>query len=80
MEVFWIIFDKCTTMANAVKGFKKSRVFLWDPTAINDKKLAPLTMFEKQGELPDMNTSINEGGPETKGNQKKMMEDRMSLR
>ena len=65
MEVFRIVFDKCMTMANAVEGFKKSRVFPWDPMAINDKKLAPLTMFEKQSELLNMNTSINKGGPET---------------
>ena len=65
MEVFWIIFDKCMIVANAIEGFKKSGVFLWDPTAINDKKLAPSTMFEKQGELPDVNMSINEGSPET---------------
>ena len=63
MEVFRIVFDKCTTMANAIEGFKKSVVFPWDPMTINDKKLAPLTMFENQSQLPDVNMSINEGGP-----------------
>ena len=52
-------------MANAVKGFKKSGVFPWDPTIINNKKLAPSTMFENQSELPAFNSSINGGGPET---------------
>ena len=66
MEVFRIIFDMCTTMANAIEGFKKRGIFPWDPTIINDKKLAPLTMFEYQSELPDVNTSINKGGPETR--------------
>ena len=65
MEVSRIVFDKCTTVANAVKGFKKSGVFPWDPMIINDKKFAPSTMFENQSQLPDVNTSINEGGPET---------------
>ena len=65
MEVFRIVFDKCTTMANAIKGFKKSSFFPWDPMIINDKKLAPSTMFENQSQLPNVNTSINEGGPET---------------
>ena len=37
MEVFRIVFDKCTTVANAVKGFKKSSVFPWDPMIINKK-------------------------------------------
>ena len=32
---------------------------------INDKKLPPLTKFKNQSQLPDVNTSINEGGPET---------------
>ena len=63
MEVFRIVFDKCTTEANAVEGFKKSSVFPWDPTIINDKKLAPLTMFENQSQLPDVNMSINKSGP-----------------
>ena len=48
MEIFRIVFDKCTTMANAVEGFKKSGVFPWDPTIINGKKLTPFTMFENQ--------------------------------
>ena len=52
-------------MANAVEGFKKSGVFPWNPAIINDKKLAPSTMFENQSQLPDVNTSINEGGSET---------------
>ena len=54
------------TVASTVEGFKKSGVFQWDPTAIINKKLAPLTMFEKQGELLKVNTSINEAGPETR--------------
>ena len=65
MEVFRIVFDKCTTMANAIKGFKKSGVFPWDPMIINDKKLTPLTRFENQSQLPEVIASINEGGPET---------------
>ena len=65
MEVFRIVFDKCTTVANAIKGFKKSSVLPWNPVIINDKKLTPLTMFENQSQLPDVNTSINEAGPET---------------
>ena len=65
MEVFRIVFDKCTTMANAIKGFKKSGVFPWNAMIINDKQLAPSTMFENQSQLPDVNTSINEDGPET---------------
>ena len=64
MEVFRVVFDKCTTVANAIEGFKKSGVFPWDPTIINNKKLAPLTTFENQRQLPDVNMSINEGGPE----------------
>ena len=52
-------------MANAIEGFKKSGVFHWNPVIINDKKLTPSTMFENQSQLPDVNTSINEGGPET---------------
>ena len=40
MEVFRIVFDKCMTMANAIKGFKKSSIFPWNPTII-DKELAP---------------------------------------
>ena len=32
---------------------------------INNKRLDPLTMFENQSQLPDVNTSINKGGPET---------------
>ena len=66
MEVFRIVFDKCTTMANAIEGFKKSGVFLWDPMIINDKKHTPSTMFENQSQLPDVNMSINEGSTETK--------------
>ena len=31
MEVFRIVFDKCTTIANAVKQFKKSGIFPWNP-------------------------------------------------
>ena len=65
MDVFRIVFDKYSTMANAIEGFKKSSVFPWDPTIINDKILTPLTMFENQSQLPDVNTSINEGDPET---------------
>ena len=64
MEVFRIVFDKCTTVANAVKGFKKSGVFPWNPVIINDKKLTISTMFKNQSQLPDVNTSINEGDPE----------------
>ena len=66
MEVFGIVFDKCTTVSNAIEGFKESGVFPWDPMIINNKKLAPLTMFENQRQLLDVNTSINEGHPETK--------------
>ena len=65
MEVFRIVFDKCMTVANAIKGFKKSSIFPWDPTIINDKKLALSATFENQSELPDVNTSINKSGPET---------------
>ena len=65
MEVFRMVFDKCTTVANTIKGFKKSGVFPWNPVIINNKKLTPLTMFENQSQLPDVNTSINEGGPKT---------------
>ena len=65
MEVFRIVFDKCTTVANTIKGFKKSGVFPWDPTIINDKKLTPSTMFENQSQLPDVTMSINEVGLET---------------
>ena len=32
---------------------------------INEKKFSPSTMFENQSQLPDVNMSINEGGPET---------------
>ena len=64
MEVFRIVFDKCATVASAIEGFKKISVFPWNPAIINDKKLIPLTMFKNQSQLPDVNTSINEGGPE----------------
>ena len=70
MEVFRIVSDKCTAVANTVKGFKKSGVFPWNPAIINNKKLAPSTMFENQSQLPDVDTSINEGGPETSENPK----------
>ena len=70
MDVFCIVFDKCMTITNTNEGFKKSGMFPWDPTAIKDKKFAPSTMYEKQAELLNVNTSINEGrqtkvGPET---------------
>ena len=65
MEVFRIVFDKSTTMSNAIEGFKKSGVFPWDSSIINNKKLAPLTMFENQSQLPNVSMSINKGGPET---------------
>ena len=65
VEVFRIVFDKCTTVTKAVEGFMKSSVFPWNPAIINDKKLAPLTMFENQSQLRDVNMSINKGGPET---------------
>ena len=61
MEVFQIVFNKCTTVTDAIEGFKKSGMFLWDPMAIKDKKLPPSTMYEKQAELLDVNTLINEG-------------------
>ena len=50
--------------------FKKSRVFSQNPSIIDDKKLAPSTMFKKNTELPKVNSSINEGVPASgnKGN------------
>ena len=71
MQVFRIVFDKCSTVSNAKEGFKKSRVFPWNLSIIDDKKLAPLTMFEKQTELPNVNSSINECVPASgdKGNE-----------
>ena len=65
MEVFQIVFYKCTIVTNAIEDFKKSGVFPWDPTAIKNKKFAPSTMYEKQGALLNMNTSINKVGLET---------------
>ena len=65
MEVFRIDFDKCTTMANTVKGFEKSGVFPWNPAIINDKNLPRRPCLEIKSQLPDVNTSINEGSPET---------------
>ena len=76
MEVFRIVFDKCTTVANAVKGFKKSGVFPWDRMIINDKKLAPSTMFENQSHLPDVNMSMRVALKPVR-NLKKIPEDRI---
>ena len=55
----------------AIEGFKKSRVFPWNLSIIDDKRPVPSTMFEKQTELPDVNSSINEGVPASgdKGNE-----------
>ena len=53
----------CSTVSNAIERFKKSGDFPWNPSIIDDKKLAPSTIFEKQTELPDVNSSINEGVP-----------------
>ena len=47
MQVCQIVLDKCATVSNAIEGFKKSGVFPWNPSIIDDKKLAPSTMFEK---------------------------------
>ena len=71
MQVFQIVFDKCSTVSNTIAGFKKSGVFPWNPSIIDDKKLAPSTMFEKNTELPNVNSSINEGVPVSgnKGNE-----------
>ena len=70
-QVFQIVFDKCSTVSNAIEGFKKSGVFPQNPSIIDDKKLVPSTMFEKNTELPDVNSSINKGVPASgeKGNE-----------
>ena len=71
IQVFQIVFDKCSTVSNTIEGFKKSRVFPWNPSIIDDKKLVPSTVFEKNTELPNVNSSINEGVPASgdKGNE-----------
>ena len=51
------------TVLNAIEGFKKSGVFSWNPSIIDDKKLAQSTILEKNTELPDVNSSINECVP-----------------
>ena len=53
------------------RGIQEERGFSWNPSIIDDKKLAPSTMFEKQTELPNVNSSINEGVPASgdKGNE-----------
>ena len=65
MEVFRIVFDKCTTVVNAIEGFKKSIVFPWNPAIINDKNLPLQPCLKIKSQLPDVNMSINEDGPET---------------
>ena len=39
MQVFRIVFDKCSTVSNTIEGFKKSGVFPWNPSIINDRSL-----------------------------------------
>ena len=72
MQVFQIVFDKCATVSNAIEGFKKSGVFPWNPSIIDDKKLVPSTMFEKQT-ITQCKFLINEGVPAMMTKAMKMM-------
>ena len=66
IEVFAKAHKKAVTVENAVSGFQHSRIYLWDPTKVDDKKLAPAELFKKDEPMPDVNASLNKGRGEDK--------------
>ena len=60
IKVFVEVHKKATTVKNAVSGFRYAGIFLWEPTKVEDKKLAPSELFKKDEPMPDINTSVNE--------------------
>ena len=61
IEVFVKVHKKAVMVENAVNGFWHCRIYLWDPTEVDDKKLAPAELFKKDEPMPDVNASLNEG-------------------
>ena len=66
IKVFAKVYKKAANIENAVSSFHHAGIFLWDPTKVDDKKLAPAELFKKDDPIPDVNTSVNEGKGEAK--------------
>ena len=66
IKVFAKVHKKAANVENVVSGFHHAGIFLWDPTKVDNKKLAPAELFKKDDPIPDINTSVNEGKGEAK--------------
>ena len=60
-KVFAKVHKKAATVENAVSSFSHSGTYLWDPTKVDNKKLAPAELFKKDKPMPDVSVSLNEG-------------------
>ena len=61
IKMFARVHNKATTIGNVVSSFHHTGIFPWDPTKIDDKKLAHAELFKKDEPMPDVNASLNEG-------------------
>ena len=69
LAVFREAWKRSTTVEAAVKGFKQSGLYPWNPKAVDGKKLAPAELYEGPKEadvLPEIDTSVNDGKAEEK--------------
>ena len=66
IDVFAKVHKKAATVKNAVSGFCHTGIFPWDPTKVDNKKLAPAELFKKDEPMPDVNVSLIEGRGEAK--------------
>ena len=64
--MFAKVHKKAANVENAVSGFCHTGIFLWDPTKVDNKKLAPAELFKKDEPIPDVNMSVDEGKGEDK--------------
>ena len=60
IEVFAEVQKKAMTIENAVGSFWHSKIYPWNPTKVDDKKLVPAELFKKDP-MPNVNVSLNKG-------------------
>ena len=54
IEVFRPTYDLIATLINAANGFETSRIYPWNPSKVNAKKLAPGSLYNPEEPLPEV--------------------------
>ena len=59
IAIFAKVWKKCSNIKNAVNSFCKSGIFLWNPSAVDGKKLAPASLYKNvKDNLPEVGDKL----------------------